>query len=360
MTRRPRARLTLAAPLACLSAACLAGCADPAPPAPADAPALRVVVTVPPLAGLVRAISPDGTSVRALFPPGVSEHGYEFTPRDVADLRAADIVVYVGLGLEPAVERLLRRDPSPSRRALCFADAAGISAEAPRSGDPHEPHDHASHDHTPHDHAAHEHASREHGADEHEHHDHGAVDPHLWLDPVLVHRLVPALRGAVADALARRGELDDAARADLDRRAADLSARVLALDAEYRRRLADLPSRDLVTDHAAWSRLAERYGLRVAAVIRPVVSGEPTPADMLDAAAVIRDLGVRAVFVEPQFDAAAGRRLAQAAGARLEVLDPLGDEDWFALMERNLLALERGLGGAPPAPPPVSPSAVPP
>lgn len=266
---------------------------------------MRIVVSIAPLTGLVSALAPPDASIRTLVPPGRSLHGYELSPADVAALGAADLVVYVGLGLDPAAEAFLRAHPSGRRRALSFAQAVDVRAE---------PHVHTD-----------------------EPHEHHGPDPHLWLDPELVGRLIPALAGA----------LDEVARAiaqpieGLDSRALALMDRVAEVDAEYRTRLEPFRGASIVTHHNAYARVADRYGLKIAAVIRPIEGEEPTPGQIDAAVRAIRSRGARAVFVEPQFNPAAAERIAAAAGVPLGRLDPEGATDWFALMRANLDALVR-------------------
>jgi len=278
---------------------------------------LRVVVTVAPLSGLVRPLLPADAVVTTLIPPGRSEHGYELSPKDMADLAAADVVVYVGLGLDPQVESLLKKKQVPTRRVVSFSQVAGID----------DPLADGHHDH-----------------DDHEGHDHGSLDPHLWLDPELAAKLVPAVAAAAQAALMA----DGAAAADAVQKVRTsrdaLLADIKALDAELRAKLAPLAGMSIVTHHAAWERFAGRYGLKVAAVIRTINDSEPSIGQMSDAVQAIKAQGVRAVFVEPQFNAAAAERVAKEAGVKLGTLDPLGDGDWFKLMRDNADALVRFLG----------------
>lgn len=301
---------------------------------------LDVVVTVPPLAELARRLAPEGSRLTVLMAPGRSEHGYEFTSTDLAALAQADVVVYVGLGLEPQVERFVSQHPSARRRDVCFAVAAGISAATGETSDDHDGHDHDAHDHED------EHAH----ADDHGH-AHGPVDQHLWLDPVLVKRLVPVLAGAIGSALRTSGiETPDRAQHVISAEEA-LARQIDEIHAEYVGQLAPFAGRAIVTHHNAWSRLADRYGLRVAAVIRPIENAEPTPDQIAAAVEALRQRKATTIFVEPQFDSTPARKLAEAAGARVQVLDPLGTGEWFSLMRQNLAALKAGLADAPTNPP---------
>lgn len=278
---------------------------------------MRVVVTVPPLAGLVRPLLPAGASVTVLMSSGKSEHGYEFTPGDIAAIGNADLVVYVGAGLEEAVEEFLAKHPAGSRRQdVCFMSVAGFPTGTP-------PREEGQHD------------------EEHEegHHHHG-VDPHLWLDPQLCLKLVDALAPVVKKAAEAAGASPGGVDAALAKEKAD----IVAMDLEYKTRLGPLKGYAIVTHHNAWQRPADRYGLKVAAVMREVEGAEMTPQAVASTVDAIRQQGARAVFVEPQFDRVAAQRIAEAAGVRLALLDPLGDGDWFKMMRTNLDSLVRALG----------------
>jgi zinc transport system substrate-binding protein len=289
---------------------------SPTPPTPAG---IRVVVTVPPLKGLVEPLLAPGSTIKILMKPGHSEHAYEFTPADRASLASADMVVYVGLGLEPRIQSALDKHPSPARQVVGFADAVGIKATD------------AEHDH----------------AKEADHRHHGAIDPHLWLDPALVEKLIPKLRDAIqrAELAKAPAAAPDAAR--LDSAAAALITRVQTVDKEWTTRLEPFRGRAIVTHHKAFDRPAQRYGLIVAAVIREFEGSEPTPAEIANVVAAIQRENVRVIFIEPQFNPAAAERIARRAGVRVGTLDPLGDGDWFGLMAKNLDSLTTNLAGTP-------------
>lgn len=303
------------------------------PPA-AEKGALSVVVSIPPLVGLVKPLLPEGATIRSLMPPGRSEHGYEFTPGDLRDVVRADVVVIVGLGLEPRVEKELASRPVDGRATLNIGQALGLKQAD--GGHDHHGHDHGhGHDH------AHDH---DHGHDHTHDEAKGWVDQHVWLDPGLVAKLIPQVRDSVAAAMKSRGVLDDASRKTLDEGADRLLARVQEVDRRYTEALSPLKGRAFATHHNAFSRVAERYGLVVAATIRELEDTEPTPSEIARAVKAIRDGKLRAVFVEPQMNHAVPKRIAEAAKVRVGVLDPLGDGDWFAMMEKNLEALVAGLG----------------
>jgi len=319
---------------------------EPAPAtsiAPHKAVPLDVVVTLAPLRGLVEPLLPEGSKIAVLMPPGRSEHGYEFTANDIAQLGRADLVVLVGLGLEPQVESFLRKQPSSNRRVVDLGEALKLREAEKMIGDkkvepaqkpeaaPHAKPDPGAKDRAP---------ETQHDDSEHP----GFIDPHVWLDPQLVLDAIPEIKQAVLDALESKGTVSDSTLRDLDKAALGVIERVKSVHNDYTKRLKPYANAPIITHHAAFARLARRYGLRVVEVIRPIESSEPAPSQIADVVSAIRKQGVKVIFVEPQFNATAAERIAATAGVRVGRLDPLGDGDWFRMMQANLDELVSKLG----------------
>ena len=335
------------------------------PPTPAAVevaavvPPLRVVVSIPPLAGLVRPVveaTGPGTTIETLIPPGVSEHGYEPTPAQVAALARADLVVLVGLGLESGIERAARQRAGGG--PIMFADVVGVAqGDATKQAAGREAADHRGDDQGHHDHA---------DGDR----DHGGNDPHLWLDPSLALKLVSHLhdcmRAYVIQVQAPRDLTPEQRRARIlasmepriDSRTLSVQERavsaafepivldLLALDAEYVAALAPHKGKAVVVAHDAWGHLGRRYGIEFVP-IAGLNAGEPTPDALARAAEVVKRRGLTSIYVEPQSSPAAAQAIANATGATIRTLDPLGSGDYFAMMRANLAALVAGFEGSP-------------
>lgn len=310
---------------------------------PITAPALRAVVTIAPLKSFVEPLLPVGSELRVLMQPGKSEHGYEFTPSDLRAIAEADVVVLVGLSLEPAVEHALATRKNPSRRVVRFSDVVKLIPAASGASKPDGDKGEAADDHDHDSHADHEHADHEHDEDC----DHGPVDVHLWLDPALCTQLVDAVRAAVEQELTERDAMTDGARAALDARAADTRARIARVDAAWKDAAPSFRDQPIITHHNAFGRLAERYDLNIAAVIRVNATSDPSPSQVAQVARTIREQHVRAIFVEPQYNRKLADRIAKTAGVSVATLDPLGNGDWFAMMDANLAALRDNLAPKP-------------
>lgn len=311
-TRPGRLLAALLAGLTLLTGACRPEAAPPEP---------LVLVEVAPMVSLVRPLLAPGIEIRTIVPPGVSPHGYQLTPDDARAMANAALVITVGPVLEPAINRAVERQ-TPAERLVSMAGLLGMET----SDDPH----HHGHDH--------DHAGHDHGAEEVCEH---TTDPHLWLDPELVVAFVTALPGEL--------EARGLAAADATESAATLAAEAGAVRDEYRDRLAPFAGRAIITHHDAFRRIADRYGIVIAQVIRPVSGSEPTPGDLtrvLDAAA---EHGVGAIFVEPQYPDGLPRRIAERLGLSIRTLNPEGAGDWPVMMRANLDELVAGLSTPAPA-----------
>jgi zinc transport system substrate-binding protein len=285
----------------------------------ATAPALKVVVSVPPLKGLVEPILPAGSTVDILIPPGVSEHGYDIPPSKLAALNSADIVITVGLDLEPQIEKFLKANPRDGRTHIEFAAAAGIETG-----------DHAKHEHKPGEACDH------------------AIDPHLWLDPILCKKLVSEVAAQVSARAPwgkRKGPDSDAFATKL----AQHLDRIDRVDQKYTAASQLAARRTIVVAHDAYGHLCKRYNLTSVA-IAGLTAAEPSPGDIKRAADEIKKQSLTHVFVEPQLSPKAVEQLARATGTKVLTLDPLGDGDWFKLMDQNLAALKQAMGEKTPEP----------
>jgi zinc transport system substrate-binding protein len=296
-----------------------AGITSASPPVLDWSKPLDVVVSIPPLKGLVEPLLPPGSTVTVLIRPGSSEHGYEIPPADLMKGINAGMLVWIG-GMEPAVDALSRENARPGRTDVRLADALGIEVE--------EDHDH-------------DHGSGA-GADhmEHEHTHGGENDPHVWLDPqqaVLIVRAVGAKVAAVRPVVPG-GKATGAPGA-----VEEMVAKLNALDQEYREGLVGARTRTIVVGHDAYGWLVKRYDLKTVA-ISGLTAGEPTLGDLQKAKEAVRANGLKAVFSEPQLSPSAAKSIADETGVEVKVLDPLGDGDYFKMMRANLEAIKSALG----------------
>ncbi len=306
-----------------------------------------VVASIYPLASLSRALVGESAEVMVMLPPGQSPHGYEPDARAMGRLAEANAVVMVGMGLDPWANRASAASGGAGR---LFVVADHIHADTSDTADTHDhAHDHehadASHnDHADHGSDEHSHDHDHHAEQAHDHgHDHAHGDPHLWLDPVLIRRVIAPLAETLAEALPEEREA-------IEKRAAELDKQLRELDADYQQALAPYEGRSIITYHSAFNRLAERYGLHVATTLTPIESvGSLTAGRINQTLAAIQQHDVQVIFAEPQFPADVIDLLSEEYDVTVMILDPLGDPNsanragYFQMMRYNLETLVAGL-----------------
>ncbi len=290
---RPLSWLALVAILAA------AGCEQA--PAPAAKP--LVVATFYPLWEFSRQVAGDRADVVSLVPAGVEPHDWEPSPRDVSQVQRATVFVHTGTTLDGWARKLL---VDAGSRSTVVDASRGLSVL------------------------------------KHEE----AVDPHMWLDPILA-------RAQVQTIAAGLGQADPAGRAAYDENAKRFTARLEALDQELAAGLNDCARREIVTSHAAFAYLARRYRLTQVPVMGLAPEAEPSPADLAAIVKTARRLKVTHVFFEPLVSARLGETLSREIGAKPLPLDPvegIGKEEaaagrgYVELMQANLGNLRIALG----------------
>ncbi|MET7398926.1 anchored repeat ABC transporter, substrate-binding protein [Dactylosporangium sp. NPDC005572] len=129
-------------------------------------------------------------------------------------------------------------------------------------------------------------------------HVHGEIDPHLWQDVGNAQAYVELIRDTLIG-------VDPAGAAEYHRNADAYLAELSALDTYVAETIASIPpaSRYLVTTHDAFAYLAHAYGIPVAGFVTPNPATEPSLADRRKLTETIRNLHVRAVFLEPNLRA---------------------------------------------------------
>lgn len=307
---------------------------------------LTVVASFYPLEYVVERVAGDHVDVVTLTSPGIDPHDLELTPRDVATVKEADLLVYSS-GLQSAVDDAVSSQAAD--HALDVNEAAGLVGTGEAGHDDDAEHDEEQHadDDEPTDDEGHDdegHTDDDADAEDDDGHDHGGEDPHFWLDP----ERYSAVTGAVADQLAT---LDPANATTYQANADTLVADLTALDEQFATGLAECQRREVVTTHEAFGYLTDRYGLEQIAITGLSPESEPTPARLADITGLVREHDVTTIYSEVLLGSAIADTIAAETGADVLVLDPVegiteasAGSDYVEVMQANLEALRTGLG----------------
>ncbi|GAA2687325.1 MULTISPECIES: anchored repeat ABC transporter, substrate-binding protein [Actinosynnema] len=176
-------------------------------------------------------------------------------------------------------------------------------------------------------------------------HVHGEIDPHLWQDVRNARAYVELIRDTLRTA-------DPANAQEYDRNAREYAAELDALDGEVRQTIASVPAdrRQLITTHDGFGYLASAYDLTVAGFVVPNPAQEPSVEDVRKLTGTVRNLGVRAVFTEPNLAQRASVLNQVAADQGVEVCLLYGDafdqrvRNYADMMRHNAKEVARCLG----------------
>lgn len=255
----------------------------------------------------------EGVTVRNMAEQNVGcLHDYQLQTRDMVTLEGADALVINGGGMEQFMDKVLTL-----RADLPVINASEGIEMLPSVSE----HDHDDHDH------------------DHEDHDHEGevMNAHVWLDPSLAMVQVRNIAEGLVNA--------DPEHAEAYRSNAE--AYILKLEqlkADIAEQLAPYAGREIITFHEAFTYFAEAFGLHVAGVIATEPGEEPSTRDIADTCDLVSELGIKTLFVEPQYPQKAAQTIARETGASIYTLDPCvsGDgskESYENIMRENAKVL---------------------
>lgn len=309
-------RTVLAAAAALLALGAVSACADGKT---ADGKKLDMVAAFYPLQFVAEQVGGDAVQVTNLVKPGAEPHDLELSPRQVAQVADARLVVYIK-GFQPALDETVEQEAADRAfDVTSVVPLVGADAGANHEGTAEEPEPGESHQSA---------ASR---------------DPHIWLDPTRL--------AAIAERLAERmAEADSGHAAAFRDSAARLRDQLQALDTEYADGLKTCQRREIVTSHAAFGYLADRYQLRQVAITGLSPDAEPAPGRLAEVAELAKRDKTTTIFFETLVSPKVSQALADEIGAKAEVLDPIeglepgSTGDYLSVMRTNLATLRTALG----------------
>lgn len=342
-------RLSFGFLAAALLALCLSRGAVAAPP--------EVVVSIGPVHSLVAGVMEGLGEPRLLIRGGASPHNFSLRPSDARALAGADLVIWVGEGLETFLRKPLGVLAPDSHVVTLMADPAmtllpnreaGIWGGSPEGhGEEEAEHHHDEEAEHHHDEGeAEHHGEEEEGPGHHEdeegagHHDHGegAFNPHIWLSPANAAAIVEASTAALA-------ALDPANAARYRENRLRVLARIEAQALDLAAELAPLAGRPYLVFHDAYRYFEDSFGIAPLGSVTLSPERKPGLRRMGELRRSLREAGIVCVFTEPQFEPALVEALVEGTGVKTAVLDPLGagllpgPDAYFDLMQDMAAAL---------------------
>jgi zinc transport system substrate-binding protein len=302
-------------PLLVLLALVLPACnsVDSVPTFSPDRAKVRIAASFYPLSEFSRAVGGDHVSVINLVPAGVEPHDWEPTTRHILRLNEARLFVYNGAGFEHWTAKTLT--------SLNNQNLVGVETTQGF------------------------HLINLAGAEPGGNSGLGVVDPHIWLDPQGAIHQVTEIRTALV-------QVDPANRVAYEANASAYTAKLTALDQEFREGLSQCRTKRFFTSHAAFSYLAAQYGLEQHAIMGLSPDAEPKPQDLSRIVNEAKQWGIRYIFFETLVSDKVAKTVAGEVGAKTLVLNPLEGlttaeiqqgQNYLSVMRTNLINLKLAL-----------------
>ena len=262
-----------------------------------EAENIEVITTIFPLADMVRRVGGDKVEVTNLLEAGDSPHTFEPTMEQARQVARADLLFYVGKGLDDWAVSLGEEEGIYIVEVTDWLKEDQVLDYEP--------------------------VHLENNEHEHHHcqHDHGPEDPHVWMDPILVKEHLSPL---ITENLTMiKPEQEDYFTGNLHQFQGDLQE----LDREIKEKVENFSQKEFITYHSAWNYYAHRYGLVEVAAVEEFPGREPSAKWLSELVELAEEHGLGVIFAEPQLREENARVIAEEIDGEVLILDPLGGED---------------------------------
>jgi zinc transport system substrate-binding protein len=246
----------------------------------------KILVTIPPYAGLVKSLVGDQVDVEIFVLPGSNPHTYEPTPDQIKRFTQAKIWFRIGDPIENRMTQLLEQ------KGVVIVDLSKnwhlLTGPAHKHGD-----------------VVHE-----------------ENDLHLWMNPAIVSKQVEVITQTLSV------EFPEMSTAFMNNYL-DLKTKLIKLDAEISEKTAPFKGSYLLVSHPALGYYCERYELHQLSV--EVEGKDPLPQDIAQLMNELQEHPVPVVLIEPQYNKKGALLIAEKLHVPHEEINPYS-EDYFGML----------------------------
>ena len=254
---------------------------------------IKVYASIYPMYDFAKKICGDKADVYNMTSTGSEPHDFEITSKDMANLTKANLFIYNGGGMEHWVDTV-----KDSIKNLKYIETSSNI-------------------------------------------DNEGLDPHFWLSPIKAKKQMENIKNALV-------EIDSANADYYNSNYNYYTDRLDELDNHFRDILSNIKNTNVVVTHPAFGHFCKEYSLNQVAIARD----EADPKAMYDTIAFIKNNDVKAIFYEDFSSSKLVDSIAKETGVKILTLNPTeslseeyinAGEDYFSVMEENLISLTNGL-----------------
>ena len=263
----------------------------------------QITVSILPQKYFVEKITKDKFEINVMVQPGASPHTYEPKTSQMKALAASKVYFSTGVSFEHV---WLDKFKKNAKKTLFVDLSNGIEKLAMAEHEHHDEEEHEEHkdEHKAHDHDEHKHEAK----DNHDGED--GLDPHIWLDPILVKIQAKNIYDTMLKV--------DAQNADFYKENYDQFIKELdELDANLKTILAPFKDKAFMVFHPSWGYFAKRYELEQISI--EIQGKEAKPNELVELIEEAKKHDIKIVFVSPQFSQKSAQTTGETARLRADI-----------------------------------------
>ena len=277
-----------------------------------------IYTTIYPLQFIVEEIAGDAVEVHSVYPPGVDEHTYEPTAKDLTEIAEGDAFFYIGAGLEALASTAAGALEDESVNLFEIGEHESLFlADEEENHDDHEDYDHH----------------------------HGDKDPHIWLDPIRMTQIAEIIYDELSELYPDEQER-------FNENLTDLEAELETVDKEFTELLDTKTNKKILVTHAAFGYWEERYGIEQISIHGLSTENEPSQKDLIAIVDTAKENNINHIIFEQNVTTRVSEVIQNEVGAEalmIHNLAVLTDEDitenrnYFSIMRDNLEVLDEAM-----------------
>ena len=309
---------------------------------------LKVVTSIKPIHSLASYLM-DGIGKLDLIVDGyASPHGFSMKPSHAKMLQNADLIFWVGEGMENFLEKPLNSIAKKGEK-IELMETKGLQVLKFRERNIFDEHNHDDHDdhgkkeehddHDDHDdHGKKEEHDDHDDHDGHEGHAHGEYDAHIWLDPMNA----KVILNEMVEHLIENDPKNEAKyKSNLDKALKDIDKLTIDVMTELSNSVSS------IVFHDAYQYFEKRFNVNILGAFTVNTDVMPGAEQLAEIREIIKHDKVSCVFSEPQFNPDIIKAVAKDMNIKTGVIDPLGatlnpGKDLYFDLIRNMSASFKG------------------
>lgn len=283
--------------------------------------AKEVTVSILPQKYFIEKIAKDKIGVNVMVKPGSSPATYE--PKTSQMKMLAKSVAYFSIGV-PFEKVWLEKFENANKNMLLVDTSSGIDKIEIKAHVHHE--DEGEHHDDEKDEKNEQHHEHE-EHDDHEGHEHTGLDPHIWLDPVLVKEQAKNIYEALV-------KIDKENESFYKINYESFLQELDSLDNEIKTILDKYKDKAFMVFHPSWGYFTKRYDLEQISI--EIEGKEPKPSQLVELVEEAKKHNIKIVFVAPQFSQKGAKTISTSIKGNVITIDPLA-LDW----DKNLVKVAK-------------------